>query len=174
MSFAAPDDLGLDPERMISMTFATSCGEIVAELDPGIAPATVNSMVFLAESGYFDGTASHRVAPQFVIQAGDLEATGFGGPGYVLPDEFPEPETPFPRGTIAMANAGPGTTGSQFFIALSDLTFPAQFNFTVIGRVIDGFEVIDAIEALPLGANASGEVSTPLQTLYLERVIVDR
>ena len=73
-----------------------------------------------------------------------------------------------------MANAGPGTTGSQFFIVLADLTFPPQFNFTVIGRVVEGFEAMDAIEALPRGMNASGEESTPLETLYLERVVVDR
>lgn len=120
MEFDAPADMGLDPSIAIRATMSTSCGDLEIELDPGIAPETVNSFVFLATEGYFDGTVLHRVIPGFVAQGGDQTATGTGGPGYTIPDEFPSPGMGYERGTLAMANAGPGTTGSQFFIVVED------------------------------------------------------
>jgi cyclophilin family peptidyl-prolyl cis-trans isomerase len=170
MRFAAPEDQGLDPGVLIEATISTSCGDIVIALDPGIAPETVNSFVFLARSGYFDGSVSHRIVPGFVIQAGDPTATGREGPGYTIIDELPEPGFVYERGTLAMANAGPNTTGSQFFIVLANA--PLGPDFTVFGQVTDGFEVLDLISSLPLGRNAFGEESVPLETLYLESVTI--
>ncbi len=169
-SFTAPGDGGLDPGSPVEVTIATSCGDIVVSLDPAMAPETVNSFVFLATEGYFDGTASHRIVPGFVVQAGDPTATGLGGPGYVIPDELPPPGRVYERGDVAMANAGPGTGGSQFFIAFADLALPT--NFTVFGRVVSGLDVLDRIEQIPLGVGRSGEMSVPLETLYLESVTV--
>jgi cyclophilin family peptidyl-prolyl cis-trans isomerase len=171
--FAEPEDMGLDPAQKIPATIVTSCGPIEVELDPSMAPETVNSFVFLAEEGYFDGTVSHRILPGFVMQAGDPTATGIGGPGYTIPDEFPPQDFVYTRGTLAMANAGPGTTGSQFFIVLADVQLPPQFS--VFGQVVAGFEVLDRIEEIPLGrapTSADPSPSTPLETLYLDAVTI--
>ncbi|HSF86142.1 MAG TPA: peptidylprolyl isomerase [Acidimicrobiia bacterium] len=169
--FDAPDDMDIDPDSPPTATISTSCGDIVVILTPQQAPATVNSFAFLAESGYFDGTVSHRIVPGFVIQAGDPTATGRGGPGYVIADEFPQPGFLYERGVLAMANAGPGTTGSQFFIVLSDAPLPPQFS--VFGTVIEGEEVLDAIAAIPLGVGPTGEQSAPLEALYINTVTID-
>ncbi len=110
MTFDTPQDMGADAS--VTVIIQTSCGPITLELDAAAAPETVNSFLFLAEQGFFDGTVSHRVLPGFIIQAGDPTATGFGGPGYAVPDEFPPGDFTYTRGTLAMANAGPGTSGS--------------------------------------------------------------
>ncbi len=170
--FSAPDDMAIDPDSRPVATLATSCGDIVIELDPSIAPETVNSFVFLAESGYFDGTAAHRIVPGFVLQAGDPTATGLGGPGYFVPDEPPPAEVGYERGVVAMANAGPDTTGSQFFIMLADGGLPPAYS--VFGRVTEGLDVLDTIAAIPTGAGPSGEQSTPLQSVYLDTVTIAR
>jgi cyclophilin family peptidyl-prolyl cis-trans isomerase len=171
MTFDEPEDLGLDPTTPITATISTSCGDIVVELDPSTAPATVNSFVFLAQQGYFDGGASHRIAPGFVMQAGDPTATGRGGPGYVIPDELPPEDFLYSRGTLAMANAGPDTGGSQFFIMLDDTGLPPAYS--VFGRVVEGLDVLDLIATVPLGFSASGEPSSPLESVYLVEVAVD-
>ncbi len=174
MTFAAPEDLAIDPASRPQATITTSCGDIVIELDPSRAPATVNSFVFLAEQGYFDGTAIHRVVPGFVVQAGDPDAAGRGGPGYAVPDEFAAPDFVYTTGTVAMANAGPGTSGSQFFLVLDDVQFPPQYQFNVFGTVVDGQDTLERIAAIPLGAGPTGEVSVPLETVYIDRVTVAR
>ncbi len=171
MQFAAPDDLGL--EGTLEAVLHTSCGDIRVELDADAAPETVNSFVFLAERGYFDGTAVHRVAPGAYVQAGDPTASGRGGPGYVIPDEFPPAGFLYESGTLAMANAGPGTTGSQFFIVIRDAPLPPAYS--VFGTVLAGNDVIAAMEAVPKGEGAIlGEQSRPLETVYLERVEILR
>ncbi|MBT8197740.1 MAG: peptidylprolyl isomerase [Acidimicrobiia bacterium] len=170
LSFTAPEDLGLSTDP-ITVTIVTSCGDIVIEMDPAAAPQTVNSFVFLAQEGFFNGTVSHRIVPDFVIQAGDPTATGSGSPGYRIPDEPPTEGFLYARGVVAMANAGAGTTGSQFFIMTSDANLPPLYS--VFGTVIEGFDVIDAINFLPKGVSARGEPSVPLETLYIEQVIVD-
>ncbi len=172
LQFDAPDDLAIDPASAPIATLVTSCGDIVVELDPAAAPETVNSFVFLAEADYFDGTVSHRIVPGFVIQAGDPTATGLGGPGYVIPDELPAAGFVYERGVLAMANAGPNTTGSQFFIVQGDAALPPQFS--VFGRVTEGMDVVDTIVALPLGIGPTGEQSAPLEAMYIEDVIIER
>jgi peptidyl-prolyl cis-trans isomerase B (cyclophilin B) len=170
MQFDAPGDAGID--GITTVVLETSCGPLEIELDPSIAPETVNSFVFLAESGYFDGTVSHRIVPGFMMQAGDPTATGLGGPGYTIPDEFPE-ESAYDRGVIAMANAGPGTTGSQFLIMFADGPLPP--NFTIFGQVVDGFDTLDRIELIQLGrspTSADPTPSTPLESLYIESVTI--
>jgi len=174
MEFDGPGDESLDPSAPVTAVISTSCGDITIELDPSIAPETVNSFVFLSRQGYFDGTVFHRVLPGFVIQGGDPTATGMGGPGYAIPDEFPPAGTVYTRGTLAMANAGPGTTGSQFFIVLEDVELPPQF--TIFGHVTDGFDVLDAVPGVPLGASPASPdpvPSTPLETIYIDTVTID-
>lgn len=172
MTFDAPDDQDLDPNEPVFATITTSCGDIVVELDPSVAPETVNSFVFLARSGYFDGSVSHRVVPGFVIQAGDQTATGLEGPGYTIPDELPEDGFVYSYGSLAMANSGPNTTGSQFFITVADVPLPN--NYSYFGKVVDGFDTLDAITAVPLGMSFSGEPSVPLETVYIDRVTINQ
>jgi len=172
MEFDAPTDMGLDPSTPVLVTMSTSCGDIVIELQPAIAPETVNSFVFLATEGYFDGTVFHRVIPGFVAQGGDQAATGLGGPGYTIPDEFPPPGVGYDRGVLAMANAGPGTTGSQFFIVVEDTELPPQF--AIFGRVVDGLDVLDRLQEVPLGISPTSPdpvASTPLETIYVDTII---
>lgn len=173
MTFTSPEQVELNPESTQAI-ISTSCGDIVIDLDVAGFPQTVNSFAFLAEQGFFDGSASHRIYPGYVIQAGDPTATGFGGPGFVIADEFPDEGFIYERGVVAMANAGPGTTGSQFFIMLADAALPPQYN--VLGRVVGGFDVIDAIAAVELTLGPGGDTSpsTPLESVYIESVEVVR
>lgn len=174
MQFEAPEDARVDGPTLVTLT--TSCGPIGITLDPAVAPSTVNSFVFLATEGYFDGTVSHRVIPGFMMQAGDPTATGLGGPGYRLPDELPADDTTYTRGVVAMANAGPGTAGSQFFILFGEASWLPP-RYSIFGEVTSGFETLDAIEALPLGrspASADPSPSTPLESIFIESVDVSR
>ena len=118
----------------VPVTIATSIGELNATLDAETTPCTVNSFVSLAEQGYFDGTSCHRMTTEgiYVLQCGDPTASGSGGPGYSFDDELSGSET-YPAGTLAMANAGPGTNGSQFFIVYDDTQLPPSY--TVFGTV---------------------------------------
>jgi cyclophilin family peptidyl-prolyl cis-trans isomerase len=170
MQFDAPADLGLTAN--VRVTLHTSCGPVVLEVFPDLAPLTVNSFVFLAERGYFDGTVMHRVLPGFVIQAGDPTATGSGGPGYLIPDELPPAGFEYGPGIVAMANRGPNTSGSQFFLVLGDTGLPAAYS--VFGAVIDGFDAVAGIASVPLGQGPTGEPSRPLETIYIESVTVER
>ncbi len=171
MSFTQPDELDLD--ETITAILTTSCGDITIELRPDVAPATVNSFVFLAEHGYFDGTVSHRVYPGFVVQMGDPTATGGGGPGYRIRDELPTGDFTYLTGIVAMANSGANTSGSQFFIMLADVPLP--LNYSVFGFVTAGFDVLERIGDIPVGVDpGTGELSYPLETLYLETVTISR
>jgi len=174
MKFDSPGDAALTGKTLV--TLHTSCGTIEIGLDPDLAPETTNSFVFLAESGFFDGTVSHRIIPDFMMQAGDPTATGRGGPGYTLPDELPSGEGTYTRGVVAMANAGPGTTGSQFFIMLGDAEWLGP-QYSVIGSVASGFEVLDLIAQVPLGRGANSadpNPSTPLESVFIESISVER
>lgn len=172
MTFSEPDDLELS--GVVTAVITTSCGDVVIELDVDAAPETVNSFVFLAEQGYFDGTVSHRVVDGFMIQVGDPTATGRGGPGYLISDELPTEEGfVYSRGTVAMANAGANTGGSQFFLVLADAPLPPSFS--VFGTVISGLDVMDRIAGVPTVARATGqEPSSPIETVYIERVAIQR
>lgn len=154
----------LDGERKTAR-IATSCGEIEIELYGDGAPVTANNFAFLAGKQFYDATVVHRVVPGFVIQMGDPTGTGTGGPGYRFADELAVArEQGYARGTVAMANAGPDTNGSQFFICLDDVGLPPQY--AVFGRVTDGMDVVDAIAEVPL----RGE--SPTETVFVEAVTV--
>ncbi len=132
------------PVGLPSMTIGTNRGDVKVTLDGAAAPCTVNSFVSLAQQGYFDDTKCHRLVPGFVLQCGDPSATGSGGPGYRFADELKGDET-YPTGTFAMANAGPDTNGSQFFIVLADAQLPPSY--TVFGTVDEaGVAVAKEIE----------------------------
>ncbi|WKZ82047.1 MAG: peptidylprolyl isomerase [Acidimicrobiia bacterium] len=148
-TYSAAPDLTIDLDGEYSATLHTSLGEVTIEFFPAEAPRAVNNFLFLASDGFYDGVIFHRIVPGFVIQAGDPTGTGRGGPGYTFRDELEDPRG-YTRGTVAMANAGPNTNGSQFFVCLGDLRLPKAY--TIFGKVTSGMEVVDAIAALPTDA----------------------
>ena len=173
LSFAAPE-LQDDLETVVAATINTSCGEIVIELDPAGYPETVNSFVFLAREGFYDGQAFHRILADWVIQGGDPSGDGTGDAGYVIPDEFPAEDFVYVDGTVAMANAGDGTTGSQFFIVLGDSARVLNPRFNVLGRVISGQETLARIAEVEVAIKpGGGEKSRPLETVYINSVSIE-
>ena len=144
--YDAPPPLTIDLDKTYSATLDTNHGEIVIELDAVRAPITVNNFVFLARDGFYDGVIFHRVIQNFMIQGGDPTGTGRGGPGYRFRDEL-EGSGDYSRGTVAMANAGPNTNGSQFFICHVDAGLP--HNYTIFGKVTSGMDTVDSIAATP-------------------------
>ena len=145
--YSAPPPMSIDQEKSYTATIQTNHGDMVIDLFPKDAPITVNNFVFLAREGFYDGVIFHRIIADFMIQGGDPTGTGSGGPGYRFQDE---PVTkPYVRGTLAMANAGPNTNGSQFFIVHKDAGLPPSYN--VFGLLTEGFEVLDALAAVAVG-----------------------
>jgi len=133
-----------DAEKIYRTTITTNRGTIVMDLDPQLAPATVNNFVGLARKGYYDGLTFHRVVPDFVIQGGCPEGSGRGGPGYRFADEPVKGE--YTLGAVAMANAGPDTNGSQFFICIDDCRRKLTPNYNLFGHVVEGIDVAQAFE----------------------------
>jgi peptidyl-prolyl cis-trans isomerase B (cyclophilin B) len=142
----APPEMQIDTAKKYRITMETTKGTIELELYPEYAPKTVNNFVFLAREGYYDGIKFHRVIPNFVIQGGDPTGTGAGGPGYQFEDEFAGNPLIHEAGMMSMANAGPGTNGSQFFITHSPQPH-LNGKHTVFGKVVKGKEIVDAIKA---------------------------
>jgi cyclophilin family peptidyl-prolyl cis-trans isomerase len=134
----------IEPDAKFEVTFATDKGDIVALLDASLAPTTVNHFVVQARNGFYDGLTFHRVVPGFVIQGGDPDGTGRGGPGYKFADE--PVRAPYVLGAVAMANAGPDTNGSQFFICIDDCQDKLQPLYNLFGNVTSGIEVAQAIQ----------------------------
>ncbi len=147
--YDSPPALTIDSEKSYTATIETSAGSMVADLFAADAPNTVNNFAFLAGDGFYDDVIFHRVISGFMIQGGDPTGTGSGGPGYRFDDE---PVTrSYDRGTLAMANAGPNTNGSQFFIMHADYALPP--NYTIFGKLTQGVEVVDAIAGAQTGPN---------------------
>jgi len=147
-SYSAPPATAIDPARKYSATVDTSAGQMTADLFVTDAPQTVNNFVFLARDGFYDGVIFHRVISGFMIQGGDPTGTGRGGPGYKFNDE--PVKRPYERGILAMANAGPNTNGSQFFVMHANYGLPP--NYTIFGRLTSGEDVLDKIATAPTGA----------------------
>lgn len=135
----------LERGKTYTAKFETSMGEFTAELYSDTAPTTVNNFVFLANEGFYDGVIFHRIIPGFVVQGGDPTGTGTGGPGYKFADEDIPRHRDYEKGTLAMANSGKNTNGSQFFVCVADLRgrLPKQYN--IFGNVTDGMDVVDSM-----------------------------
>lgn len=147
----------IDKSKSYTATLKTEKGDVVISLSADKTPITVNNFVSLAKKGFYNNTVFHRTIKGFMIQGGDPEGTGRGGPGYRFADEpFAGDYT---RGTIAMANAGPDTNGSQFFIMHQDYDLPK--NYVIFGKVISGIETVDAIAEAPVKTSEMGESSSP-------------
>jgi peptidyl-prolyl cis-trans isomerase B (cyclophilin B) len=170
VSFDAPEEV-LTKGEPATVTMETSCGSFEIELDTERAPKTANSFAFLAEEGVYDDTAFHRVVPDFVIQGGDPEGTGSGGPGYSV-DEKPPANLAYTKGVVAMAKSPaepPGRSSSQFYVVTSaDAGLPPEY--ALVGRVSEGFDTVERIEAL----GVPGEDGPPKQTALLEKATLER
>ena len=163
-------ELQTNQNKMHIVTLKTNFGEIQFETYDADAPKTVNNFITLAEKGFYNNLIFHRVIKGFMIQGGDPKGNGTGGPDYQFEDELnPSAEsykTGYKKGVVAMANAGPNTNGSQFFIMLAD--YPLPNNYTIFGKVINGQEVIDAIGNTQIGAN-----DKPVKPVIMEKVTVE-
>jgi len=164
-SFDAEPPMCIDPAKRYTATMVTTKGTMTIALDPGAAPRTVNSFVFLARYHYFDGIVFHRVIPGFVLQGGDPTGTGTGGPGYRFADELPAPGR-YEVGSLAMANAGPDTNGSQFFVISGSDGVRLPPSYSLFGKVVAGLDTVAAIDAV---GSRSGK---PTETVTIESVTV--
>jgi cyclophilin family peptidyl-prolyl cis-trans isomerase len=160
---AAPDTV-ISPDMTYRATLHTNHGDIEMTLLAERSPNTVNNFVFLAQDGFYDGVIFHRVIENFMIQGGDPTGTGRGGPGYRFADELDGPGV-YSRGTVAMANAGPNTNGSQFFIMHNDYGLP--HSYTIFGTVTAGLGAVDAI-----ATTAKGAQDRPVTDCVIERVTI--
>ncbi|MCD4775189.1 MAG: peptidylprolyl isomerase [Candidatus Aegiribacteria sp.] len=142
--YSTPPEMKIDTDRTYLLTIETDRGAIELELFPEYAPKTVNNFISLAKDGYYDGITFHRVIPNFMIQGGDPTGTGRGGPGYNFEDEFDGNPLKHETGSLSMANAGPGTNGSQFFITHAPQPH-LNGKHTVFGKVTAGQDVVDTI-----------------------------
>lgn len=175
-TFKKAPKMTIDTNATYTATFETSCGKIVAELYPKVAPIGVNNFVFLANKGFYDGLTFSRIVQGFVIQGGD---PGSGGPGYQFAIETDKSVTFDAPGLLAYANGGPGTNGSQFFFTLAKLPQldpTPQASYTIFGKVTSGLSVVDKIGKIPTttGPNCAGptESCQPLSTVYVDSVKV--
>ena len=160
---SAPD-MVIDPSKRYTATMSTSMGDLVIALDAVQAPKTVNNFVFLAREGYYDGVIFHRIIQGFMCQGGDPTGTGRGGPGYKFADELPRPGQ-YEIGSVAMANAGPNTNGSQFFIVsgASGVGLPPQYS--LFGKVVKGLEIVAEMEKVKTGPG-----DKPVQDLTINSI----
>lgn len=159
--YSAPPQMVIDANKSYTATLHTTMGDIQAELFPKDAPKTVNNFVFLARDGYYNNVKFHRIVKGFMVQTGDPTGTGAGGPGYRFTDE---PVTKnYDRGIVAMANSGPNTNGSQFFIMHASAGLPK--NYTIFGQAKDAksLETLDKIANVPTTMSRNGEQSVPTQ-----------
>lgn len=168
MQWDQPPEMQLEEGADYQAVLTTSHGEVVINLLADDAPMTVNNFVFLAEQGFYQNVPFHRVISGFMIQTGDPTGTGAGGPGYRFEDE--EVTRDYEPGTVAMANAGPNTNGSQFFIVHGDLRGQLPKNYTIFGEVTEGMDVVDAIANVPVQPSRTGEMSSPTEDVHIESV----
>ncbi len=167
-----PPAMCIDTDKTYIARIETSLGPIEVRLADDLQPKTVNSFVFLARRGFYDGLSFHRVVKDFAIQGGDPKGDGSGGPGYKV-TESPRQDTKYPKGVAAMAKAGPeppGTSGSQFFLVPGEGAAGLPAEFAVLGRVISGDEVLAKIQAVPTTDNGQGEQSKPTEAITIVRI----
>jgi cyclophilin family peptidyl-prolyl cis-trans isomerase len=164
-TMTAPGKLPADQIEKKQATIKTNKGDIVIEFYPESAPLAVSNFISLTSEGFYDGVIFHRVIEGFMIQGGDPTGTGRGGPGYQFADELND-DYEYSRGTVAMANAGPNTNGSQFFIMHKD--YPLPHDYTIFGHVVSGLDVVDAIATTPKN---SGD--KPLTDVVMEKVTIE-
>ena len=166
--YSKPPEFSLDKTKTYSALVSTSRGDLEINLFAAEASLTVNNFNFLARENFYDNTIFHRIIEDFMIQGGDPSGDGTGGPGYKFADEPVIRD--YTRGIVAMANSGPNTNGSQFFIITRDTPLPKSY--TIFGEIVgqESFATLDAIAATKVGSNAAGEKSTPLTRITIESI----
>jgi peptidylprolyl isomerase len=162
--------MGIDQNKQYIATIKTNFGDIVIQLFPKDAPLAVNNFVFLARQGFYDGVKFHRVVKGFVIQGGDPTGTGSGDPGYKFADE--QVTRDYVAGTLAMANSGANTNGSQFFITLDNLTTLPK-KYTIFGIVTGGFDVVKKIGDVPTKLGSDGGLSSPTVDVHIDTITIE-
>jgi peptidyl-prolyl cis-trans isomerase B (cyclophilin B) len=173
-TFSKPPTTKVDPDKTYLATLRTSCGDVTIRLDPKKAPETTANFVFLAGRHFYDSTWFHRIVPGGaagigVIQGGDPEGTGRGGPGYAIKDELPSSPAAYGKYSVAMANSGPNSGGSQFFINFQDNSKGLRPDYSVFGEVVEGRDVVDKIVKVPVGGQTG---DTPTQAVWVDKVTV--
>lgn len=166
--YSKEPEMVIDTKKKYSASLTTSAGVIEVELFASETPKTVNNFAFLAQDGFYNGTIFHRVMKDFMIQGGDPNGDGTGGPGYKFEDE--EITRDYKRGIVAMANSGPDTNGSQFFIMHKDYDLPK--NYVIFGQVTNGLDTVDKIATAKVSATSLGELSKPVSPVILENATV--
>jgi cyclophilin family peptidyl-prolyl cis-trans isomerase len=169
--YPQPPAMTIDASRSYQATIETNLGTLQATLFPQDAPNTVNNFVFLAREHFYDGVPFHRIIANFMVQTGDPTGTGRGGPGYRFADELPRARD-YETGTLAMANAGPNTQGSQFFIVHARPKATLPKNYTIFGKLTAGLDTLDRIAATPVEQTRTGELSLPTQDVHIVTVTI--
>jgi peptidylprolyl isomerase len=162
--------MAIDPAKTYTATINTNKGSFKVEFYPDETPKTVNNFICLAKAGYYDNSPFHRIIAGFMFQGGDPTGTGRGGPGYRFEDE--KFTRNYEYGSLAMANAGPNTNGSQFFVVTGESGARLPKNYTLFGKVIDGLDVVETIANTKVTRSATGEMSQPVDKVILESVDV--
>jgi len=158
----------IDKNKTYTALIKTNKGDMTLELFAKDTPITVNNFVFLARQGFYDNVTFHRIVKDFMIQTGDPTGTGTGYPGYNFNDEKITKD--YKKGIVAMANAGPNTNGSQFFIMHKD--FALQKKYVIFGQITQGLDALDKIAATPVVDNGEGEISRPTETVYIKSITI--
>jgi cyclophilin family peptidyl-prolyl cis-trans isomerase len=172
--YEKPPAMQIDPKKQYTATISTTMGDITIQLFAKDAPKTVNNFVFLAKDKFYDNVTFHRVIKDFMIQTGDPLGTGMGGPGYTFEDELNNGHQ-YEPGVVAMANAGPNTNGSQFFIGSGEeVTGLKNYpNYTIFGKVIKGMDVVQKIASVKVKPNPNtGEASVPEQPIKIKTITI--
>ncbi len=165
-------EMVIDEDTTYLATVHTNKGDMTFELNTKAAPQTVNNFICLATNDFYDTTPFHRVIDGFMIQAGDPTGTGSGGPGYRFDDELPGDDLNYVKGTLAMANAGPNTQGSQFFIVDEDLGGQLSKDYTIFGQMVEGDEVLDDLSDSAVVPSQRGEPSVPVEFVVIKDITI--
>lgn len=170
-SWDKPPEMKIDIKKNYTAVVSTNKGSFTIELFAKDAPKTVNNFVFLAKEGFFKDIIFHRIIREFMIQTGDPKGNGTGDAGYKFEDELKTPHKYGP-GIVAMANSGPNTNGSQFFVCtgMSSLNLNSMPNYTIFGKIKDGMKIVEKIAATPVKDNGQGEESTPKEKVFITGV----
>ena len=169
VTFASAPPMCVDPAKRYSAEMVTSLGALVISLNVNAAPRTVNNFVFLARYHFYDGVLFHRIIRGFMCQGGDPTATGTGGPGYQFNDELPKPGR-YEIGSLAMANAGPNTNGSQFFIVSGPKGRQLPPQYSLFGQVVKGLDVVEAMQNVPTQGDRP-QLDVVIQTVAITEVV---
>jgi cyclophilin family peptidyl-prolyl cis-trans isomerase len=173
--WTSPPAMAIDMNKTYLAHVETNKGNFTIELFAKDAPKTVNNFVFLSKEKFYDNVYFHRIVKNFMIQSGDPKGTGTGGPGYSIEDELSQ-KYKYEKGIVAMANKGmPNTGGSQFFICTGPGADPLnnQPDYTIFGKIVNGMDTIDKLNATPVGQNASGEFSSPTEEVIIKTVTIE-